>query len=356
MLSPRPLRPPRLELLLSSFILASASLIPRRILLVKTSSMGDVVHNFPVVSDLSVRFPDAEIDWLVEEPFVPLIGLHAQVRDAIPVAVRRWRKSLLTRATWQEIRRLRDRLHARAYDVVIDTQGLLKSALLVACATGRKYGLDWRSSREPIAWFYDRTFSIPWDRHAVERNRLLAASALGYDISGPASYAIRVAETARDAFIATAPAHLVPTLRGRYAVLLHATSARDKEWPEEAWVKLGTALHARGMTVVLPFGTVSEQDRSERLANRIPAALVPPRWPLDRLAALLSGATLVVGVDTGLTHLAAALGCRTVGVYRATDPRATGLYAGARCLNLGGAGNAPAAEQVVESADRLLRV
>jgi heptosyltransferase-1 len=317
--------------------------------------MGDVIHNFPVASDLSVRFPDAEIDWLVEEAFAPLVRLHTQVKQAIPAAARRWRKNLFTTSTWREIGELRRRLHARAYDVVIDTQGLLKSALLVACASGRKYGLDWRSSREPIGWFYDRTFSIPWNRHAVERNRMLAATALDYELSGPANYAIGVPDADRDALIASAPAQLAQTLRGRYVVLLHATSAHNKEWSEDAWSELGRALHARGIATVLPFGTAHEQDRSERLASRIPAALVPPRWPLDQLAALLSGATLVAGVDTGLTHLAAALGRPTLGLYCATDPRATGLYAAARSVNLGGAGTVPSTEQAMECVDRLLR-
>lgn len=317
--------------------------------------MGDIVHNFPVVSDLSVRFPEAQIDWLVEDAFAPLIALHSQVREAIPVSLRRWRKELFAARTWREIGQMRRYLQTRAYDVVIDTQGLLKSALMAACAPGRKYGLDWRSSREPLGWFYHQTFAISWDRHAVERNRLLAAMALQYEVAGPANYAIQVPETKRADFIGSAPGHLQEMLRGRYGVLLHATSARDKEWPEENWIELGMALHARGIVSMLPFGNVQEQERAERLASRIPAAVVPPRWPLDRLATLLSGATLVVGVDTGLTHLAAALGRPTIGLYCATDPRGTGLYAAARSINLGGPDAAPSVRHAIEAADRLLR-
>jgi heptosyltransferase-1 len=327
---------------------------PRRILLVKTSSMGDVIHNFPVVSDLSVQFPEAQIDWLVEEAFAPLLALHAQVREAIPVAVRRWRADLFAKQTWREIGQFRRHLQARAYDVVIDTQGLLKSALLVACATGRKYGLDWPSSREPIGWFYHRTFSVPWDRHAVERNRSLAALAMQYPLTGPANYALHVPEPKRDADIGSAPRHLQEILLARYAVLLHATSARNKEWLEQNWMELGSGLHARGIRCVLPFGTAREQDRSERLANGIPAAVVPARWQLDRLATLLSGASLVVGVDTGLTHLGAALGRPTIGLYSATDPRATGLYAAARSINLGGPDTPPSVKQALAAVDRLL--
>jgi heptosyltransferase-1 len=327
----------------------------RRILLVKTSSMGDVVHNFPVVSDLSVRFPTAEIDWVVEEAFAPLVRLHAMVREAIPVTVRRWRRSLFAPATWREIAALRRKLQARFYDAVIDTQGLLKSALLVACAPGRKYGLDWRSSREPIGWFYHRTFAIPWDRHAVERNRALAALALGYEVSGPANYAIRVPPAAVEALRGCVPAHLAQWLTRPYAVLLHSSAGSQKLWSEDSWAQLGAALHARGLSSLLPFGSSTEQNRSERLADRIAGALVPPRLPLDRLAALLAGAQLVVGVDTGLAHLSAALGRPTVGIYCATDPRATGVYAAAHAANVGDGRSPPSVEQVLAAADRLLR-
>ena len=146
----------------------------QRILLVQTSSMGDVIHNLPVVSDLATRFQQAQIDWVVEESFAAVPRLHAMVRKVYPVAIRRWRSAPMSAETWREVGEFRRQVGAQPYDAIIDTQGLVKSALLVACARGPKYGLDWASSREPIGWFYDRTFAIPWDRHAVERNRALA--------------------------------------------------------------------------------------------------------------------------------------------------------------------------------------
>jgi heptosyltransferase I len=324
-----------------------------RILLVKTSSMGDVVHNFPVLSDLAVHFPGARIDWVVEEAFAPIVRLHPMVNEIIPVSVRRWRRTWLAKSTWREIGRFRRRLRDGAYQATIDTQGLFKSALLAWCAPGRRYGMDWASSREPIGWFYDEAIAVPWDRHAVERNRLLASKALGYPLSGPASYALQIPSAARESLVRRVAPHFQDALKRKHAVLLHATSAFAKEWPEARWGELGSALAKRGILSLLPFGTPAEEERSERLANRIPGALVPPRLPLDALAALLGGANLVCGVDTGLSHLAAALGIPTIGIYCATDPGATGLYGVPHALNLGRAGSPPTAEQVVIAADKL---
>ncbi len=324
-----------------------------RILLVKTSSMGDVVHNLPVVSDLAVRFPEAEIDWVVEESFAAIPRLHAMVRRVIPVALRRWRRTLLSRQSWREIRALRAQLRGTTYDAIVDTQGLLKSALVVACSRGRKYGMDWASSREPIGWFYHQAFSIPRDRHAVERNRALAAAALNYKLDGPANYAVQVPDAARRTLQSRLPGHLAKATAGDYAVLLHATSAQSKEWPEGRWLALGKALHEKGLASLVPFGNAAEQNRAERLANGIPGALVPPPLDLELMAALLARASLVVGVDTGLTHLAAALARPTVGIYCATDPRTTGLYGLARATNMGGIGRAPDVSEILSASDRV---
>lgn len=325
----------------------------QRILLIKTSSMGDVVHNFPLVSDLAVRFPQAEIDWVIEDAFAALPPLHAMVKRVIPVALRRWRTSLGSRKTWREIRTFLRALRAREYDAIIDTQGLIKSALVTACGRGRKYGLNWASSREPIGWFYNRAFSIPWDRHAVERNRALAAAAFGYQVTGPANYALHIPAQIDERLRRHLPAHFVAGLKRPYAMLLHATSAPEKEWPEERWGQLGKALHAQGLASLLPFGNPDEHARAERLANAIPGALVPPPLPLDETGALLANAAVVVGVDTGLTHLGAALGRPTVGIYCVTDPRATGLYGGARSMNAGTIGRSPDLADVLSSIDRV---
>lgn len=316
-----------------------------RVLLIKTSSLGDVVHNLPVVSDLVAMQPALTIDWVVEEAFAAIPRLHPHVSRVLPVAVRRWRRTPWRSDVRAEICRFLNDLRGVTYDAVIDTQGLLKSAWIARAAHGVRHGLDWSSSREPLAWFYNRTHRVPWGQHAVERNRSLAAQAMGYHIAAPASYGIAAA------------AQEFAWLSGRspYAVLLHATSAERKLWPEAHWVELGRTFAKRGFACVLPWGAETERLRSERLARQIPQAIVPSRMDLAAIASLLAQARVVVGTDTGLTHLAGALEVPTIGLYCATDPEATGLHACARATNLGGIGITPAVDAVVRAVDGLLR-
>ena len=315
-----------------------------RILLIKTSSLGDVVHNLPVVADIAAALPDATIDWVVEEGFAAIPLLHPRLSRIMPVAVRRWRRALWSPAVWTEVRAFIRTLRDQPYDAVIDTQGLLKSAWIARAARGVRHGLDRQSSREPLGLFYDRTYRVSWHQHAVERNRNLAAHALGYELSGPVQYEIS-AEPQSFSWLAPDRPH---------AVLLHATSADRKLWPEERWIALGSALAERGMTCVLPWGTAAEHERSMRLAQHIPHAVTPARLELRALASLLAQARIVIGTDTGLTHLAGALGVPTVGLYVATDPAATGLYACSRGVNLGGVGMPPAVVDVMAAVGKLV--
>lgn len=316
-----------------------------RLLLVKTSSLGDVIHNLPVASDIRRAWPEAVIDWVVEENFAEIPRLHPAVSRVIPVAVRRWRKSLLSPATWREIGTYRRLASAEFYAAVLDTQGLVKSALLAKQAHGAKLGHAADSAREPLAArFYARGFSIPKNLHAVERNRRLAAAALGYSLDDlPLDYGI------------TAPplkADWLPT--GEYAVLLTATSRADKEWPEDDWRALGTALIATGLRCVLPGGSESERARAAHIAQSLGRAVAAPPMSLTDLAGLMAGARIVIGVDTGLVHLAAALQRPIVALYSASDPALTGVLGSAAHFNLGGLDTPPTAAAVVSAALKLL--
>ena len=300
------------------------------ILFVKTSSLGDVVHNCPAVSDVARRLPGAEIDWIVEEGFAELAAMHASVRRVIPIAIRRWRAAAWRPAVWSEIGEFRRRLAAQRYDAVIDTQSLLKSALVSACAAGTRHGMDRGSAREPLAaLFYDVRHEIPRGLHAVERNRRLAAVALGFPVDPQVDYGLRAPPAAA---------------RSSHVVLLTMTSRADKLWPEARWIELARSL---GGPLVLPWGSPAERERAERIAGELAQASVPPRMTLDELRALFLDARAVIGVDTGLTHLAAALGTPTVGIYCGSDPALTGLYGVPGATNVGGPGRPPGVAEVL---------
>jgi len=306
------------------------------ILLIKTSSLGDVVHNLPVVTDIRARLPDAAIDWVVEKSFAAIPAMHPGVRRVVACELRAWRRAWARRDTRSAWRAFVGELRSARYDCVIDTQGLLKSALVARAADGFRVGLDWKSSREPLRPFYDKVYRVPWTLHAVERNRRLAGLALAYEVSGVADYGIAAARSDA-AWLPRAP----------YVVLQHGTSHPRKLWQEEAWVELGERLAQEGIAAILPWGSTEEGERATRLAARIPNARVAPPVSVGEIAQVMAGARAVIGVDTGLTHLAAALGVPVIGVYGATDPRATGIHATGPVVNLGTVGRFPTSAEVL---------
>ncbi len=318
-----------------------------RILLVKTSSLGDVVHNLPVVADILTHFPDAGIDWVVEENFADIPALHVGVQRVLPVAMRRWRRQFFRPSAWCEIAAFRRALREQQYDAVIDTQGLLKSALLTSMARGPSHGQDRATAREPLAArCYAYTYNVTRGRHAVVRNRELAALALGYGSpTTPPDYGIQ----------APVSPTLTPTRQGGgdlfsrpYVVCLHGTSRASKEWPESHWRELSERLANSGYAAIFPWGNETEKARAERLGAGDGSSIVLPRLGLRDLAAILGRAQAVLGVDSGLTHLACALDRPTVAIYTDTSPVLTGVYPhdASRAVNLGKAGTTPSVDAV----------
>ena len=288
-----------------------------------------MVHNCPAVSDAARKIPAAEIDWVVEAPFAGVAAMHPAVRRVIPVRMREWRRRWWRGGTWRELAAFRETLRAERYDAIVDTQSLLKSALIASWTLGTRHGMDRASAREPLAAsFYDRRHPVPRGAHAVERNRVLTAAALGYELDLALDYGL-AAEGDEE----------------RYAVLLTMTSRDDKLWPEERWIETARAL---GMRAVLPWGSETERVRANRIASAV-GGEVPQRMTLEQLARLFARAHAVIGVDTGLTHLAAAVGARTVGIYCGSDPALTGIYGAARATNVGAPGRSPAADEVLRA-------
>jgi heptosyltransferase-1 len=313
------------------------------VLFIKTSSLGDVIHHMPAIVEARRRRPDAHFAWVVEEAFAPLVRLHPAVNEVVAVASRRWRHALFSPATWREAAAFRHAIRARVYDEVVDTQGLLRSAVISLLARGPRHGYDRASIREPLASrFYDVRHRVSRDLHAIERNRILTGLTLGYAPEGAIDFGLDRGKLAR---AGSAP----------FAILLHATARETKQWLEERWIVFGRALASRGLEIELPWGTEVERERSERIAAAIPGARVLGRQPLDELARRLAAANVVVGVDTGLLHLAAALGVPLVGIFVGSEPGLTGPKGQGPIAIVGGKGAMPETNEVLGALDGLAR-
>lgn len=312
-----------------------------RLLIVKTTSLGDVIHNLPVINDIRTAMPDMAIDWVVEESFADIPYLHPGVDNVYTVAMRRWRKQLFSSDTWREIAALKRQIRSHNYDYVLDTQGLLKSALIARCSNAPKHGYDQKSAREPLAsCFYDVRHTVAKNQHAVARIRQLAAQTLGYaSPDSPPDYGIGTD---------TSNANL--DLPENYIVGLHGTSRDSKLWPVENWIVLGKYLNDHGLSLVLPWGSQAEHERANYIAANTPQTIVLPKMRLQALAHVIAGAQAAIGVDTGLMHLAVALKKPSIAIYTDTNPKLTGIYPGEDvvAINLGGKDQMPTVHTVVD--------
>jgi len=287
-----------------------------KVLLVKTSSMGDVIHTFPALTDALAMRPDLEIDWCVEEPFVDLVRLHPGVGRIHPVAVRRWRKSLFAASTRKEIAAFRRTIRVEKYDLVIDAQGLMKSALLARLAGAPIAGLDRSSIREPVAsLLYADRHTVAKDLHAIDRTRILIGKALNYEPDL--------------AWLSYGP---LPQSAGktseRGVFLLHGTSWPSKHWRQAGWIDLARLLVDDGFLPIVTYATAGEQAVSEEIAEAVPKTRVVPKTGLAEVADIMSHCVAAVGTDTGLTHLACAFDLPTVQISLSTVPGLTGPRGG----------------------------
>ena len=351
------------------------------ILIVKLSSLGDVLHNLPMVWDLRAQYPEAQIDWVVEEAYVQLLeplktseGVRG-IDRIIPLAFRRWKKDLrrgeFIRSIQEYIAFKKD-LQTTSYDLIIETQGLLKSAWVCKLAnsqqTARVFGLANQtefSGYEPWARkFYTDAVQVPFHCHAVDRSRWVTASALDLPVPKriesppqfyPSSYVQSLREAAQMGFASTR-VDLGFDVTKPYVMCFHATAGKSKRWAEEAWVRVGKALLAKGIQVVLPWGNDQEKEVSTRLAKKISGqaslagsrAIVPNTFSIADAFGLVAGAQMTIGVDTGLTHLSAILGMPTIELYCDSPRWKTEGYWSTKIHNVGDKGQPPSENEVVQ--------
>ncbi|HZY20184.1 MAG TPA: lipopolysaccharide heptosyltransferase I [Ramlibacter sp.] len=294
------------------------------ILIVKLSSLGDVVHAMPAVQDLLGALPGARADWVVERGFASLVQRCAGVGRVIPCELRRWRRSPLARDTRAAWRAFRQDLQATDYDAVLDLQGLTKSALVARVARlapgGRRYALANRtegsSYEAPTRWVADVAVPVTPRSHAVDRSRELCARALGYAVPARLHYGLRASATAADP--------------DRPCVaFVHGSSRQDKCWPQARWIELGRRLTGEGFAIGLPHGSEAEEQAARAIAAEVgPRAQVWPRLDLGALTDRLAGCAGVVGVDSGLSHIAVALDLPHVQIYNFDTAWRTGPAGG----------------------------
>ncbi len=318
-----------------------------RVLLIKTSSMGDLVHTLSAVQEAVQVRGQFALDWVCEENFVDIAKLAPCIDQIIPVAIRRWRKSLLAHATRKEIQQFRQMLQTREYDVVIDAQGLVKTAWitrLARCKNANRWGYDWASAREPLASLaVKHKVNAPAQWHAIQRLRVLLGSALGYapkggvpslqiatGPAGPRNDDLNPPASRNDELNPPGPRNDGPrsSLRGaegdvaihREILFLHGTSRAEKSWPLESWIELGRTLSSQGYQIVLPWGSAQEHEQAQKIALGIGGqyAQVLPKLGIGELAQKLQHSAGSIGVDSGLMHLSVALGCPTVAVMAAS--------------------------------------
>ena len=324
-----------------------------RILIVKTSSMGDVVHALPAVRDVQ-RLLQArggsgthEIDWLVEPAFAAMPQLQGAVAQVHRLPWRKWRRALFRAETWSSMAALVDTMKDRRYDLVIDCQGLLKSAWWARRAAAPVHGYDRHSIREPLASaFYAHTHPVSRSLHAVARCRLLATAAVS-QVLGHAPPTEQDLGTADFGLQAVAPL-VMPGLPSRFAVLIPNASRPEKHWPEGDWQAVGQHLGAQGLQPVVLWGSGAEEAMAHRIAQGC-GAWVPPFLTVEQAARLLAAAEVVVGLDTGFSHVAAALGRPVVGIYCDHEPGLTGITGPAPGASLGGRGQRPALTDVLRA-------
>ena len=318
-----------------------------KVLLIRMSSMGDLVHTLPAITDLARHRPDLSLHWLCESSFADIARLHPFVHKVHELSWRKWRKQLWKKENREHLKNLAQLLENEHFDLVVDSQSLLKSAFFAKMAKAPIYGLNKDCAREPLAaWFYDRHFQVDKHENVVLRTRQLFARIFDYDVQGQADFGVNVPLSGS-----------IDKLPEHYYVACHATSRDSKLWSEKNWIDLFTRTHQKdGFPVLLPWGNDVEYARAQRIASALPNAQVCPKLNLLQAAYLMYHARAVIGVDTGFLHLANAVNPVVIGLYTDTNPARTGIQETNTSINLGGIGQNPSVDEVYATLMRFLEI
>lgn len=323
------------------------------ILIIRLSSLGDIIHTFPMVQDIKQNYPRAAIDWLVDESFQDLIKINPSIDEIITIPLRTWAKNKLNFlqnfSTWKN--KIQAQLCSKYYDYIIDAQGLLKSAALTKCFNGQVYGFGKNSIREKFAiFFYQHKIETGKQHLAIQKNRLLAARIFNYEID----------QTQVNFGLTTAwlqqicPQNIANIPQSDYVVFFHATSKDSKKYPLLHWVTLAKYLITQyNLQIILPFGSATEQAESQQIKNLLQEysnmIIVPEkRMSYFELVQLINSSFFIFGVDTGLVHLANALNQKLIAIYTDTNPQKTGIFATTRAKNIGNIGQTPKVEEIID--------
>lgn len=281
------------------------------ILIIKTSSLGDIIQTLPALTDAGKIFPDIQFDWVVEEAFQDIPKLHPLVNNVIPVAMRRWRKNIFRSLLNGEIKKFKQKIQSKKYDLIIDAQGLIKSGLITKMAIGKKIGLDKQSLTEPLArFFYDDEVTVDLQKHAIFRMRSIFAGALHYSFDAEnIDYGISIKPNDQ---YSKKPSIL----------FLHGTTWPSKHWPDEHWIALAKLL--KNDPILIPWSNDQEKKRAELISAQSENAIILPKMRLSDLAAIIADGKFCIGIDSGLAHLAAAFNVPTITLYGPTNPKRIG--------------------------------
>lgn len=285
-----------------------------RVLVIKMSSMGDILHTLPALTDAAKKIPNIQFDWVVEQSFAEIPAWHPRVNKVIPIAFRRLRKTPFKSFFGKEWRNFLKELRQTKYDLVIDAQGLLKSAFINMFTRGKSAGLDYQSAREGFASIgHQKKITVNPNQHAVTRMRELFAKALDYSLDLPLDYGISATQ-----FLS------LNQVKEKFVLFFHGTTWQTKLWPVNYWKELAHLLNQRGLKVFLTFGNEEEKQRAEEIAKNNDNVTVLSKMSLKEVTQLMAAATAIVSVDTGLGHVAAALSVPTISLYGPTDAKLTG--------------------------------